>query len=384
MTRLKTLHIDSEKLWGGGQRQVAGLCTHLREWGHEVKLVCRPASKLESWAAGAGIESIPVEMKSTLSLGSVLKLRSVISREQPDIVHLHASKAHVLGSAAAGLAGAKVVIATRRMDDPVRMAWPNTSAYGSWTTAIVAISGAVRDVLIDCGVDPAKIRVVRSGTDIVRFETAEPDPEIRARLGVAASSPLICAAATLHERKGIRYLIEAAAILEGQGTPIHLVIAGDGPQRPELETLARDLGVAASFVGFYADMPALLASIDVFVMPSLSEGLGVAVLEAMAAGKPVVASAVGGLRESVVDGATGWSVAPANSQALAQGIAKLIANPAMAVEFGSAGRARVRAEFSLENMARGNEALYHALLASSNHEDTIGRKHGREGSNRER
>lgn len=359
---MKTLHIDSEKLWGGGQRQVAGLCSYLRDWGHEVKIVCRPGSKLESWAREAGIESIPVKMKSTLSLGSVLKLRSVIAREQPDIVHLHASRAHVLGSAAARLVGAKTVVVTRRMDDPVKMLWPNTSAYGSWTTAIVAISGAVRDVMIDCGVDPSKIRLVSSGTDSARFETAMPDLDLRSSLCANPAMPLVCAAVTLAERKGIRYLIEAAAILKSKGMPIHLVIAGDGEQRAELEQLARDLGVSASFVGFYPDMPALLASIDIFAMPSLSEGLGVAVLEAMAAGKPVIASAVGGLKESVIDGVTGFSVPPMNSQALAEGIAKLISNPTMAAEFGSAGRARVRAEYSLENMARGNEALYYELV----------------------
>lgn len=362
MRPLRTLHIDSEKLWGGGQRQVAGLCAHLRDWGHEVKLICRPGSKLESWATESGIESIPVEMKSTMSLGSVLSLRAVIAREKPDIVHLHASRAHVLGSAGARLAGAKVVIATRRMDDPIKMIWPNTSAYGDWTTALVAISGAVRDVMVNCGVDSSKIRLISSGTDIARFEEAAADPDLRARLEIAPSMPIVCAAATLAERKGIRYLIEAAALLKGKRTPVHLLIAGDGEQRAELDQLARDLGVAASFLGFYPDMPAVLASIDVFVMPSLSEGLGVAVLEAMAAGKPVVASAVGGLKESVLDGATGFSIPSADSQALADAIGRLISNPALCAQFGSAGRARARANYSLEYMARGNETLYYELV----------------------
>ena len=362
MKPLKTLHIDSEKLWSGGQRQVAGLCSYLRDWGHDVKIICRPGSKLESWAREVGISSISVEMKSTLSVGSVLKLRSVIAQEQPDIVHLHASRAHVLGSAAAKLAGAKTVVATRRMDDPIKMIWPNTSAYGSWTTAIVAISGAVRDVMVACGVDLSKIRLIPSGTDIDRFEAAVPDSSLRDSLCIEPTMPLVCAAVTLAERKGIRYLIEAAAILKSKGMPVHLVIAGDGEQRAELEQLARDLGVSASFVGFYPDMPALLASIDIFAMPSLSEGLVVAVLEAMAAGRPVVASAVGGLRESVINGVTGFSVPRMNSEALAEGIAKLIANPTMAAEFGLAGQARVRSNYSLEYMARGNEALYYELV----------------------
>ena len=359
---MKTLHIDSEKLWGGGQMQVAGLILHLREWGHQVKLVCRPGSKLEAWAREKGVECIPVEMKSTMSLGSMLALRSVLARERPDVVHLHASRAHVLGSAAARLAGARGVIATRRMNDPVKMFWPNTSAYGKWTTAIVAISSAVRDVLIDCGVDPAKIRLIPSGTDVERFENAKPDPGLRSRLGIEASTPIVCVAATLGRLKGVGYLIEASALLAARGTPIHLVIAGDGELRSELEQLARERRVAASFIGFCHDMPSLLASVDVFAMPSLSEGLGVAVLEAMAAGKPVVASAVGGLKESVVDGVTGFLVPPADPDALAQGIGRLIEKPSLAAEFGSAGRARARADFSLENMARRNEELYRELV----------------------
>lgn len=359
---MKTLHIDSEKSWGGGQRQVAGLILYLRESGHDVKLVCRPGSKLEGWAREKGVESISVEMKSTLSFASVLALKSVIARERPDVVHLHASRAHVLGSAAARLAGARVVIATRRMSDPVKMVWPNTSAYGKWTTAIVAISSAVRDVLVDCGVDPAKIRLIPSGTDIERFENARPDPALRSRLGIDATTPIVCVAATLGRLKGVGYLIEAAALLAERGTPIHLVIAGDGELRSELEQLACERCVAASFIGFCADMPTLLASVDVFVMPSLSEGLGVAVLEAMAAGRPVVASAVGGLKESVVDGVTGFLVPPGDPNALAEGIGRLVENPSLAAEFGSAGRARARADFSLENMARRNEELYRELL----------------------
>lgn len=372
MRRLKTLHIDAERNWGGGQQQVAGLCSYLRDRGHGVKLACRPGSRLEKWAGESGIEPTPVDMRPA-SLSAVLKLRSIILRERPDVVHLHSARAHVLGSAAARLAGPVfsedrvgvwpgIVIATRRMDDPIHMVWPNSGAYGSWTTAIVAISSAVREVLLHAGVDERKIRLIESGADVSRFEQAVPDPGLRASLGIDASLPIVCAAATLAERKGIRHLIDAASVLGARSAPVHLIIAGDGEQRNELESFAREKGVSASFLGFRDDMPAILASSDVFAMPSLAEGLGVAVLEAMAAGRPVVASAVGGLRESVLDGVTGFSVPPANPEALAEAIARLIANPSMAAQFGAAGRARARSNYSLENMARKNEALYVELV----------------------
>lgn len=362
MGAFRTLHVDAEVSWGGGERQVAGLCSHLQERGHEVKLICRPASKLREWATAKGIESCPAEMKSTFVLSSILKLRSIIARERPDILHLHTSRAHVLGSMAGKLAGVKTIIATRRMDDPIKMLWPNTGAYGAWTTAIVAISEAVRDVLISCGVDPSKIRLIPSGADISQFVSACADQSVRAEFGGSAPLRLICTAASLSVRKGVRYLLEAAALLKDSTTQFRVIIAGEGDQRAELEQMTKRLGIDCMFLGFYPDMARLLANIDIFVMPSLSEGLGVAVLEAMAAGKPVVASAVGGLKESVLGGKTGFLVPPADPQSLADAIKKLLVTPTLAEQFGAAGRARVRENYSLKNMALANESLYHELV----------------------
>ncbi|OFX17863.1 MAG: hypothetical protein A2Z18_04575 [Armatimonadetes bacterium RBG_16_58_9] len=362
MRLLKTLHIDSEMGWGGGQRQVTGLCCYLRDRGHEVKLVCRPGSELQAWASSEGIDAISVDMKCALSLATVFRMRSVIGRERPDVVHLHASKAHVLGSAAARLAGGGLGIATRRMQDPIRMIWPNTSAYGHWTDALVAISNTARDALLAAGVKPEKIHVIESGVDVDTFADAPSNPEFRAGLGVDDRIPIVCTTAVLSERKGIRYLIEAAALLRQAGVPFRLIIAGDGPDRDNLETQARELGLAAQFLGFREDVPLLLAEADVFVMPSLSEGLGVATLEAMAAGRPVVASAVGGLCESVVDGVTGILVPPRDPRSLANAIGKLLENPDMARKLGAAGQERIRARYSLSSMAARNEALYYELL----------------------
>ena len=348
--------------WGGGQRQVAGLCCYLRDQGHAVKLLCRPASDLESWAHREHIDSLPVQMKCAFSPGTVLKMRSLIKRERPDVVHLHASKAHVLGSAAARLAGVPVVIATRRMQDPITSLWPNTSAYGSWTDALVAISQTAMDAMVAARVTPDKIRIIESGVDVDTFADASPDPDLRKSLSIGDDVPIVCAAAILSERKGIGYLIEATSILEKVGKRVCLVIVGDGPTRADLQQLASTLDARVHFLGFRDDMPSVLASIDVFAMPSLSEGLGVAALEAMAAARPVVASAVGGLRESVLHDITGFLVPPRDPKALAEAIGKLLDDPRMAADFGAAGRARVRSNYSLHNMAARNEALYFELL----------------------
>lgn len=362
MRLLKTVHIDSEMAWGGGEVQVSALCDYLHDRGHGVCIMCRFGSRLGEWAGEQGLDVAHVRLGSLISLRSVLEMRSLLVQARPDVAHLHTARAHTLGSMAAKLASVRLVVATRRMEEPIKMVWPNTRAYGDWVHAIVAISGAVRDSLISAGVDPGRIRLIESGADVDRFAEARPDPGLRASLGVADGIPLVGAAATLDERKGIGYLLEAAASLAREGTPLHLVIAGDGPRRDELRAAADRLGVSASFLGFHRDMPRLLASLDVLAMPSLTEGLGIAALEGMAAGKPVVASAVGGLKESIVDGETGFLVPARDSAALGDAIGKLVSDPALARRLGSAGQARVREKYSLINMAKRNEALYLELL----------------------
>jgi glycosyltransferase involved in cell wall biosynthesis len=168
----------------------------------------------------------------------------------------------------------------------------------------------------------------------------------------------------LEERKGHRCLLKAAARLKAKGLRLSYRIAGAGSLRQQLEREAASLGLNddVEFLGFVHDTPAFLAAIDLFVMPSLFEGLGVAVLEAMAAGKPVIASRVGGLPELVADGETGLLVAPKNVEGLAEAIARLADDESLARAMGKKGAALARANFSLERMAVQNEAYYYELI----------------------
>lgn len=360
--QVKTLHVDSEIKWSGGQVHAEAIWLRLLESGDDVVVVCRPDSGVERWARMRGVKSYPVDMRCALSPRCVFAIRSIIAREKPDLVHLHTSRAHVLGAAAARLAGARAVIATRHMQSPIRMVWPNTSAYGGWTHALVAVSETVRDAMVASGVDPGKMTLIRAGVDTDRFASATPDPGLRASLGIPDKPPLVCCAAGLTSGKGITYLIGAAAILKRQGVPVHLLLAGEGELEDDLRSQADDQRVSASFVGFRDDLPRLLASSDIFALPSLAEGLGLAAIEAMAAGKPVVASRVGGLRESVIDGKTGLLVPPRDPSALADALRRLIEDPELAASMGQVGRKRAMAEFSIRVTAERNIQLYRKLL----------------------
>lgn len=354
---LKILHIDPERLWGGGERQVIGLLDYLSRSGHESHLLCHPDGALVREARKIGTKVHSLRLRNDLDLGPVFSVRRLIRHESYDIVHFHTKRAHAfslwLGSAAPG----KKRVVTRRMDYPVRRGWYDRYLYNRRVDGVIAISEQIAALLVAGGVRREKIRVIHSGVD--------PEPFAAAAVSRGDNrAPVIGTAAVLEERKGHRFLLEAAVELKRQGHRLKYRIAGDGSQREKLEQLAQSLGLLqeVEFLGFVSDVPAFLSSIDIFVLPSLFEGLGVAVLEAMAAARPVVASDTGGLRELVVDGETGLLAAPGDSVSLARAISKLIAERERMRAMGANGRARVEKYFTMEKMARENESYYYNLL----------------------
>jgi glycosyltransferase involved in cell wall biosynthesis len=244
------------------------------------------------------------------------------------------------------------------MDYPEAGNWYTRRLYNQAVDGVVAISGKIFHLLIEAGVKHEKIRLIHSGIDPRPFEAAAADRD-------AHGAPVVVGtAAVLEQRKGHRTLLEAARRLKAQGLPMKYYLAGAGSLRKSLEEKSIQLGLKeeVEFLGFVYDIPAFLTKVDIFVLPSLFEGLGVSALEAMAAAKPVVASRVGGLPELVVDGVTGFLVAPQDAEALAGAVAKLAADRALARRMGQSGRERLKAHFTMEQMSKKNEAYYYDLL----------------------
>jgi glycosyltransferase involved in cell wall biosynthesis len=247
------------------------------------------------------------------------------------------------------------------MDYAEKNNWYTHCLYNRRVDGIVAISCTIATLLVQAGVDAKKVRLIPSGIDPHAFEHAA---DIRQS---SNGECIVGTMAVLEERKGLAFLLDAAAILKAEGLRVKYSIAGDGSLRSQLENEVIRLGLqdAIRFFGFVSDPASFLADIDIFVMPSLYEGLGVAALEAMAAGKAVVAARVGGLVESVIDSVTGLLVPARDPVALAHAIGKLVRNPALARQMGQKGAARVRQHFTMEQMARGNECYYYELLAAA-------------------
>ena len=355
---LKILHIDPERRWGGGEAQVLGLLSYLAERGHHNDLLTDPDGRLFQQSQALSVRTLPLVVCNDLDFRPIPKLRRLIRDENYDVIHFHTKRAHALSFwLSHGTPGPKYVV-TRRMDYPESRSWYTRYLYNRKVDGVIAISGKIRELLIEAGVQRERIRLIHSGIDPRPFETAANDR------AVDCERIVVGMIAVLEERKGHRVLLEAARRLKARGCQIGYRLAGEGPLRKSLEETTIQLGLNQDvrFLDFVSDIPAFLNSVDVVVLPSLFEGLGVSVLEAMAAGKAVIASRAGGLADVVVDAVTGFLVAPGDAEALANAIVKLAGDRSLSREMGQKGKARLKEHFTMEQMAKKNEGYYYALL----------------------
>jgi glycosyltransferase involved in cell wall biosynthesis len=355
---LRVAGVDPEREFAGGQTQVLGLTRELLRMGHRAELICDPAGKLFARAAAEGIRCHGLRLRNSVDLAGGMRLRSILAREGYDVVHFHTARAHAMAPFARGLACA--LIATRRMDyRPNRLFAP--FLYSRAVDGVAAISEAVASALTSAGVPRERITVIPSGVDCEYFRPPSKEERIAARqaLGLAAGTIAVGTIGALEERKGHRHLLEAIApAMAG----VVCFIAGDGSLRSELEGRAEVLGISTRtrFLGRIESSRDLLWALDIFVFPSLWEGLGVAALEAAASGVATIGANAGGIAEVVRDGETGVLVAPADSRALRDAIARLAGCPGERQALGEAARKRAIEQFAMGAMAHRTVALYRA------------------------
>ena len=229
----------------------------------------------------------------------------------------------------------------------------------------VAVSEQVKQAMIEViGSIGSKVTVICNGIDTRKYENVVDIELVRSQLGLDLEKYLIVVVATLKEQKGHRYLVEALASVVPQNPQVHAIFIGNGPLRTELESQAkeRELDKHIHFLGNRQDVPELLAASDLFVLPSLWEGLPMALLEAMATGLPVIATKVSGTVQVVIPDESGILVPPGDVEELAQSIGFLLHDPKRARSMGQAARQRVVKNFSAQKQAAEHLALYHRLL----------------------
>jgi glycosyltransferase involved in cell wall biosynthesis len=233
-------------------------------------------------------------------------------------------------------------------------------------TRIVAVSSAVKDVLVDYGVDPARVEVVYDGTDPFRYRAGLDRARVRRELGVPDGAPLVGKVANFYPGwKGHDTFLAAAQVVLRTLPEARFVLVGKSTDSETMRSWVAAAGLSERVIlaGYRTDVPDVLAALDVLAnCPRAREGLSVAILEALAAGRPVVATRVGGIPEIVRDGETGLLVPPDDPEALAGAIVRMLSDPALASRLGSNGARLVREHFTLDSMVEGNERVYREVL----------------------
>jgi glycosyltransferase involved in cell wall biosynthesis len=368
-----SLHIDTARTWRGGQNQVLLTVNGLREIGHRAALVAHPDGELRRRAA-EGLELIPLAPRSEMDLSAGWRLARVVKRLQPEIVHAHDAHAVAMASLALSLGASAshvpALVAARRVDFHLR-----GNSFSRWkhrqVDCFIAASEAIRRMLVADGVSPDRTVTVHEGIDVDHVRAAPP-VDVHAALWLPHHAPVVGNVAALVPHKGQRHLIEAARLVIRQMPDVRFVIFGEGELRDALERQVREYRLEKHVLlpGFRADVLGCMKSFDVFVMSSVTEGLGTALLDAMACARPIVATRAGGIPEVVEDGVTGTLVPPRDHAAMAQAILALLGDEATRQQMGEAGLARVNARFTVERMVAQTAAVYARVAGTPHAGDT--------------
>lgn len=356
------MHVESGRHFYGGAQQVAYLIRGLAELGADNVLVCRPGSEIAARTRANEVVELP--MRGDFDIATIARLRRALRGVGPDLVHVHSrGGADWFGGIAAVREGVPAIL-TRRVDSPEPRLWAR-SKYGRYA-ALVAISDPVRTQLArDAGVAVSQVSRISSAVDSCRYRPdAAARGRVRTALGITNDVFVIGAVGQLIDRKGHDVLLAALPRVLARDPAARLLIAGQGPLERRLERRIAALGLehSARLLGHREDIADLLAGLDLFVQPSRSEGLGVAVLEALSTELPVVASRVGGLCDLIADRENGALVTPERDDELAKRIIELIGRGDERRRLGRRGRESVRAACSIDLMSRGYAGIYEAIL----------------------
>jgi L-malate glycosyltransferase len=342
------LHVDTAATWRGGQNQVLLTALGMAARGTSAPIACRAGGELAARARAAGAAVAPLPFRGDLWPPAIVALARLLRRERPAALVVHDPHGVSAGLVAARLAGRVPTIAVRRVDFPLR--GPFSRAKYASCDRVIVVSRAISTVVENGGVRPERLRLVYEGVP-----DRAPVPggrEALEALGVPPGALVVGNVAALTGHKDHATLVEAMALLRPRFPEARLVIAGEGELRPALENLVRERGASdrVVFAGFRDDLDRLLPAFSVFCLSSRLEGLGTSLLDAMAFGLPVVATAAGGIPEAVEDGATGRIVPPRDPAALAQALADVLGDEARRRAYGSAGRRRYLERFTVDHM----------------------------------
>jgi len=363
---MKVTHLIKAMGVAGAERHLMTLLPGLRALGVDARLVVlvQPHNPVPAFAP----DGVPVErivIRHHTDLGVIDRIRRHLTADPPDILHTHLIHADTFGLIAARLAGIRQIVSSRHNDDQFRrwlpIRWLNRGLWGA-TQHGIAISEAIRRFSVEVeGADPQKVTTIHYGmTPAPALEPASARQHLRQTLNMPSDALVLGMVCRLVEQKGVTYAIRAFAQINEAHPQTRLVIIGEGGQRAALEAEAGVLGVRGRvyFLGWHDDAAHLMAGFDLFLMPSLWEGFGLVLLEAMAQALPIIGSDVSAIPEVVAHGETGLLVPPRDPAAIAQAVDTLIKDEALRRHMGLLGQERLETVFSAARMIAATKAIY--------------------------
>lgn len=361
------VHLETGRHLYGGARQVLLLTEGLLAHGYESTLVCPPDSAIGA-AAHPNVQVRNLPMSGDLDATFGYRFAKLLQELRPDLVHVHSRRgADMWGGMGARWARLPAVL-SRRVDNP-ESAMLGAMKYSRYER-IVAISNGVKNELLSTRVPDEKIALVHSAVDVSACQPSWTVAQFRESFGLSEKQQVVVCAAQFIPRKGHRNLLDAWAEVAGACPDARLLLFGQGP---ELEPLRQEMresvhGSTVHFAGFHPDLRAFLGHADLLVHPAQREGLGIALLEAQAAGVPVLATRAGGITEAVADGESGLLIEQGNFAELAKSMIRLLRDPELRQKLGAGGRDRMARSFCPSAMVAGNMQVYRDVLGQSSNQ----------------
>ena len=360
---MRIVFLNSIQMFGGGEVWLLRTMRAFRDRGHDVQLVCRPRVPLEKRARDSGFHVHAVRFRGDFDPVATLKIWRILRKCHTDVICTNMDKELRVGGLAAVLAGVKAIVPRRGSDYPLKNTLAYQWSYGSLADGVIANSESTKQTLLKNApwLDPEKIRVIYNGIDPGPFQDP-PRTNIRRIFGIPQDQFLVGFVGLLDERKGVSTLVRAFGNLLDAYPETHLLLAGEGRMESSLREQSKSFQTHVTFAGFRDDIPEIMKSIDALVLPSLWEGFGIVLIEAMAAGKPVITTQVSNMPEIVTHEQEGFLVPINDSDALQKNIAKLIDDPELQERMGKNGRETVNQRFTIDRMIDEIESYFNDLM----------------------
>lgn len=366
---MRIVHLTASTFFGGPERQMLGLAEALSPSFSTTFLSFSERGRCRAFlnvARQAGFDAAELLHDSPHARLAIRELTGFLRGNFTDLLVTHGYKSNLLGRPAARQAGIPIVSVSRGWTGENLKVWCYEALdrfHLRFMDRVVCVSECQARRVLRVGVDPKRVRVILNAARMRAFDKIDPDGQTRLRALAGGEGPIVLAAGRLSPEKGFSILVDAAGRVLKRVPNARFVLFGEGAERPRLESRIAQIGLSGVFrlAGFCNDLDALIPWADVIALPSFTEGLPNIALEAAAAGVPVVATAVGGTPEVVADGVSGYLVPAGDDIALADRIARVLANPELARKLGAAGTRRMAEQFSFEAQARAYEALFFEL-----------------------